>query len=152
MNHTPDPTPLEPELIEALRSLGDVHAPVVLDDRVRLARLSEVEAPDVLWQRVSNEAFQPQVRAKVAPTGRMLVFSRRLASAAAVLLVFAGSFWLASFFGKPDGAALETARLQSRDWYASQVLAIEVAPSQLSPSARVLAGMMGAPLSQEQRS
>lgn len=144
--------PLEPELIEALRSLGDVRAPAALDDRVRLARLGEVEAPDLLWQRVSREVFDSQLRAQATPTGRMLFFSRRLASAAAVLLVFAGSFWLASFFGQPNAAAIETARLQTRDWYASQVHAIKVPPAKLSPSARALAGMMGAPLSQEDRS
>lgn len=139
------------ERVVARRAFGPlgVEAPPDLWHRVVLAREGEVEAPPDLWERVA-----PAVR-EAAPRARVVLLRSRLlrralvpvALAASVLLaVGAGLFFLVfGGGGRPAGPELAAQREELRAIYRSKVLVVEVPPEELSPTARSLAGALGAP-------
>ncbi len=169
MNHDNENLELPQELQDALRGLGDVAAPSELDHRVAMSLMGQEKAPDELWSRV-----QPQLceiaktsfgssAATPSPMhgGRLLSFPAwlvsgkpaRLAVAAAVLLFMGVGFFamrpgIAPLESSQDLVARATAiraeQAVLRDLYRSRVFAQKVSPSAMSPTARGLAGSLGA--------
>lgn len=102
-----------------------------------------VRCPDSLWERIL-----PEVRREAARRARPW-WTRPALSAAAALLFCAVGFLLNS--ERPAAVDLRSAsaRQALAEHYRARVVVLEVAPSELSASARALATLAGAPIQEE---
>jgi len=143
------PEPLQ----ETLRGLGGVRAPRELRDRVEMARLGEVSAPEELWQRVAPVVHEEAARRRVhtaaeaAKAGRLLSFPlRRVAALAAglALLVTAGVLLQPRDQRRGAPPALAAALpVAEREAFLKRIVVRDVEVEDLSAGAREFAAMLG---------
>jgi hypothetical protein len=140
---------LPPALAAELRALGGERAPAALAQRVELARSGGISAPPELWDRVAAE-LAPEFGRGAARPGRLLRWPR-LAAAAGFLALVGGLAYLA-MPGRTTAPAEELPVLAAEipDEVAralrARLVALEVAPSRLSPAAREFTSLLAVPM------
>ena len=153
--HEELPEPLQ----RTLRGLGGVRAPRELRDRVEMARMDAVQAPEELWQRVRPAVAEEAARrstgggagasrpsADAAPAGRVLRFPARRAVAMAAGLALLVTAGLVLDARNPQGPAPDLAVALTeaeRDAFLERILVRDVPVEDLSAGARNFAAMLG---------